>query len=136
MRLRNDDQLHSVEDTFLGPPGYSLPFRVRYKSYGAGFVIFIAILALEREAGIGLSLSSVAWCLLLTVAITTGIMQVVTHERPLRALVVIFWQELNGPRPPAMTRYWLDARRVRLEHHLRCRHRGSGLFLHAPGGEP
>lgn len=123
MRLRNDDQLHSVEDTFLGPPGYSLPFRVRYRSYGVGFAVFIAILALEREAGIGLSFGSIAWCLLLTVAITTGIMQVVTHDRPLRALVVTFWQELNGPRPPAMIRYRLDARRVRLERRAR---RGPG----------
>lgn len=85
--------------------------------------MFIAILALEREVGISFGFGSIAWCLLLTVAVTTGIMQVVTHERPLRALVVTFWQELNGPRPPERIRYRLDTRRVRLE---RGRRRSRG----------
>jgi hypothetical protein len=57
---------------------------------------------------------------LFTVAITTGVMQVVSHDRPLRALIMTFWQELNGPRPPAIIRYRLDTRRVRLGRGPRC----------------
>jgi hypothetical protein len=133
MRLGHDDSLHSVDDLFLGPPSWSLPFRVRYRAYGVGFVVFVALLSLERAGGIGFSFASLAWGLLLTVAITTGLMQVVTHERPLRSVASTFWSELTGPRPPGAERCRLEPSRVRLEpsstrRFCRLRRRGRGAL--------
>jgi hypothetical protein len=115
MRLGHDDSLHSVDDVFLGPPGWSLPFRVRYRAWGVGFAVFVVLLSLERAGGIGFGFASLAWGLLLTVAITTGLMQLVTHDRPLRAIVITFWQEVTGPRPPALVRQYLRPRHIRVE---------------------
>jgi hypothetical protein len=141
VHLRHDDQLHSVDNYFLGPPGWSLPWKVRYSAYVVGFVVFVAALGLEREAGIGFSFGSFAWGLLLTVAVTTGLMRVVTHDRPLRAIVGILWSELTGPRPPATARHHLEPARIRLEHpHRRFsggrRYPSTSARLWAPADEP
>jgi hypothetical protein len=140
MRLGHDDSLHSVDDVFLGPPSWSFPFRVRYRAYGVGFTVFVAMLSLERAGGIGFSFGSLAWGLLFTVAITTGLMQLVTHDRPLRSVVATFWSELTGPRPPKAERCRLEPSRVRLEpfaarRFCRQRQRGSGAFG-KPGRSP
>jgi hypothetical protein len=140
MRLGHDDSLHSVDDVFLGPPSWSFPFRVRYRAYGVGFVVFIALLSLERAGGVGFSFGSLAWGLLLTVAITSGLMQLVTHDRPLRSVAATFWSELTGPRPPSAERCRLEPSRVRLEpsstpRFCGRRRRGRGAFRKS-GAEP
>lgn len=115
MRLRNDDQLHSVSDVFLGPPGWSLPWQARYRAYGVGFVLFLGALAFEQVVGLGVSLTAACYALLFTVGATTGLMRVVTFDRPLRSLVVTFWAELTAPRPPATVRQHLEPGRIRIE---------------------
>ena len=46
--IENDDMLHRVDRHYLGPTGFTLPFRVRYGAVGIGFVIPVAIFIIAR----------------------------------------------------------------------------------------
>ncbi|MEJ3655712.1 hypothetical protein WEH80_22335 [Actinomycetes bacterium KLBMP 9759] len=58
----------------------------------------ILIMFIQRRVGIGLDFFSVAWALLLTVAITRFIGSRIDYERPLGQVLELFRHEITGPR--------------------------------------
>ncbi|UNZ22298.1 hypothetical protein [Streptomyces sp. 891-h] len=103
MDMHTDDEIYSVDDTFLGPPGQTLPWAVRYRAYGIGSAIFALILGLELWLGI-LGPWNAVYGLLVTIGLTMWIMGRITHEYTLRALATTFWHEVSAPRPRTPTR--------------------------------
>lgn len=99
MRLPLDTEVYEVDNWWLGPPGRTLIWgAVRYSAYGVGFGVFLLVRAVFPDLGLdGL------WVYLLdlavTVAVTTAVMRVVSHQRPLEAVVATFAHEVTAPRP-------------------------------------
>lgn len=98
MRIRTDDEVYRVDSVWLGPPKATLPWRTRYVSWGVGMVIFLLVLGVERQVGIGFSFFSTAWGLLITIALTRLIGSRISHERPLTAVAAMWLRELTTPR--------------------------------------
>lgn len=98
MLVRTDDEIYRVDSVWLGPPRATFPWRARYVSYGVGLVVMIMIMFVQRRVGIGLDFFSVAWALVLTVAITRFLGQRIDYERPLGQVVTLFRHEVTGPR--------------------------------------
>jgi hypothetical protein len=96
--VRTDDEVYRVDSVWLGPPRATFPWRARYVSYGLGLLVMILIMFLQRRVGIGLDFFSVAWALLITVAVTRFIGQRINYERPLGQVVGLFRHEVSGPR--------------------------------------
>ncbi|GAA2100445.1 hypothetical protein GCM10009801_72970 [Streptomyces albiaxialis] len=97
MQMHTDDEIYAVDDTFLGPPGQTFPFAVRYRAYGIGAAIFAVILALEIWLEI-IGPWNAVYGLLVTVGLTMWIMDRVTHETGIRPLLTVFWHEVSAPR--------------------------------------
>ncbi|HLU58751.1 MAG TPA: hypothetical protein VKZ81_25095 [Pseudonocardia sp.] len=98
MLVRTDDEIYRVDSVWLGPPRATFPWRARYVSYGLGLLVMILIMFVQRRVGIGLDFFSVAWALVLTVAITRFIGQRIDYERPLGQVLGLFRHEITGPR--------------------------------------
>lgn len=98
MRIRTDDEVYRVDAVWLGPPKATFPWRARYVSWGIGLVVFFLTLTVERRIGIGFGFFSVAWALVITIAITRLIGSRINHERPLGAVVAMWLRELTAPR--------------------------------------
>ena len=54
MRVRTDDEVYRVDAVWLGPPKATFPWRARYVAWGVGIVVFLVVLTIERQMGIGL----------------------------------------------------------------------------------
>ncbi|MGH3672662.1 MAG: hypothetical protein ACRDSH_18855 [Pseudonocardiaceae bacterium] len=98
MQIRTDDDVYRVDAVWLGPPKATFPWRVRYVAWGVGIVMFLVVLGVERQLGIGFSLFSTAWGLLITILLTRLIGSRISHERPLTAVALIWARELTAPR--------------------------------------
>lgn len=98
VRIRTDDEVYRVDSVWLGPPKATLPWRTRYVSWGVGMVVFLLVLGVERQLGIGFGFFSTAWGLLITVLLTRLIGSRITHERPLTAVGAMWLRELTTPR--------------------------------------
>lgn len=98
MLVRTDDEVYRVDAVWLGPPRATFPWRARYVSYGLGLMVMILIMFVQRRVGIGLDFFSVAWALVLTVAVTRLLGKRIDYERPLGQVVEQFWHEVLGPR--------------------------------------
>jgi hypothetical protein len=96
--VRTDDEIYRVDSVWLGPPRATFPWRARYVSYGLGLLVMILIMFVQRRVGIGLDFFSVAWALVLTVAITRFVGQRIDYERPLGQVLALFRHEVTGPR--------------------------------------
>jgi hypothetical protein len=96
--VRTDDEIYRVDSVWLGPPRATFPWRARYVSYGLGLLVMIFIMFVQRRVGIGLDFFSVAWALVLTVAITRFLGQRIDHERPLGQVLGLFRHEITAPR--------------------------------------
>jgi hypothetical protein len=96
--VRTDDEIYRVDSVWLGPPRATFPWRARYVAYGLGLLVMIFIMFVQRRVGIGLDFFSVAWALVLTVAITRFLGQRIDYERPLGQVVALFRHEITGPR--------------------------------------
>lgn len=96
--VRTDDEVYRVDSVWLGPPRATFPWRARYVSYGLGLLVMVAITFLQRRLGIDLDFFSVAWALLLTVAVTRFLGQRIDYERPLGQVFALFRHEVAGPR--------------------------------------
>ncbi|MEU3356114.1 hypothetical protein [Streptomyces sp. NPDC037389] len=97
MRMHTDDEVYAVDDYFLGPPRQTLPWRVRYRAYGIGILIYAVILLLEIWTGL-ISPWNAVYGLLITIWSTMKIMDRVDHEHTARAVAVTFWHEVSAPR--------------------------------------
>ncbi|MGH4023808.1 MAG: hypothetical protein ACRDRV_04400 [Pseudonocardiaceae bacterium] len=98
MRIRTDDEVYRVDSVWLGPPKATFPWRTRYVSWGVGMVVFLLVLGVERQLGIGFGFFSTAWGLLITILITRLIGSRISHERPLTAVAAMVTRELITPR--------------------------------------
>jgi hypothetical protein len=58
----------------------------------------ILVMFLQRRVGIGLDFFSIAWALILTIAITRLLGKRIDYERPLGQVVELFRHEVRGPR--------------------------------------
>jgi hypothetical protein len=67
-------------------------------AWGVGTVMFLVVLGIERQLGIGFSFFSTGWGLLITIALTRLIGSRISHERPLSAVAVMWLRELTAPR--------------------------------------
>lgn len=99
MLVRTDDEVYRVDSVWLGPPRATFPWRARYVAYGVGLLVMIMVMFVQRRLGIGLDFLSVAWALVLTIAITRLICSRIDYERPLSQVIAMFWYEVTGPRP-------------------------------------
>ncbi|GAA2686918.1 hypothetical protein [Streptomyces lunalinharesii] len=97
MRMTTDDEVYAVDDVFLGPPRGSLPFRVRYRAYAIGAALYILILALEIWTGV-IGAWNAVYGLLVTIGLTTAVMEHISHERTVKAAAATFLHEVAAPR--------------------------------------
>ncbi len=98
MRIRTDDDVYRVDAVWLGPPRATFPWRARYVSWGMGTVLFLVVLGVERQLGIGFGLFSTGWGLVITILLTKLIGSRISHERPLTAVALMWTRELTTPR--------------------------------------
>lgn len=115
MRIRTDDEVYRVDAVWLGPPKATFPWRARYVAWGVGLLVFLLVLAAERQLGFGFGFFSTAWGLLITVLLTRVICSRISHERPLTAVATMWGRELTAPRETTRgTRGAASAARVRV----------------------
>jgi hypothetical protein len=98
MRIRTDDEIYRIDQVWLGPPRATFPWRATYASYLTGFLIFIAVLFVQRRIGISFDILPTAWALVITVALTRLIARKVNYEKGVVHLFEHFWYEVTGPR--------------------------------------
>ncbi|WP_236795959.1 hypothetical protein [Amycolatopsis sp. GM8] len=98
MRIRTDDDVYRVDAVWLGPPKATFPWRARYVSWGVGIAVFLVVLTVERQIGVGFGFFSTAWAFILTILITRLITSKISHERPLGAVFTMWLRELHTPR--------------------------------------
>ena len=98
MRIRSDDDVYRVDAVWLGPPRATFPWRARYVAWGVGTVMFLVVLGVERQLGIGFGFFSTGWGLLITILLTRLIGSRISHERPLTAVALMWLRELTTPR--------------------------------------
>ncbi|MGH3865047.1 MAG: hypothetical protein ACRDQ4_02725 [Pseudonocardiaceae bacterium] len=98
MRIRTDDDVYRVDAVWLGPPKATFPWRARYVAWGVGMALFLVVLGVERQLGIGFGFFSTGWGLLITILLTRLIGSRISHERPLSAVAVMWVRELTAPR--------------------------------------
>lgn len=97
MRIRTDDEVYRVDAVWLGPPKATFPWRARYVAWGVGSVVFLLVLTVFRQLGIGL-FWSIAWGLVVTIGLTMLICSRISPERPLGAVLAMWVRELTSPR--------------------------------------
>ena len=97
MRIRTDDEVYRVDAVWLGPPKATFPWRARYVAWGVGTVIFLIVLTILRNIGIGL-FWSFAWGMVGTIGLTMLITSRISHERPLLAVLAMWVREVTAPR--------------------------------------
>ncbi|NIJ13892.1 hypothetical protein FHU38_004236 [Saccharomonospora amisosensis] len=98
MRIRTDDEVYRVDAVWLGPPKATFPWRARYVAWGVGIPLFLVVLGVERQIGIGFGFFSTAWAFVITIALTRVITAKISHERPLSAVLNMWLRELRTPR--------------------------------------
>lgn len=98
MRIRTDDEVYRVDAVWLGPPKATFPWRARYVAWGVGIPMFLVVLGIERQLGVGFGFFSTAWAFVATIALTRLITAKISHERPLSAVFTMAARELYAPR--------------------------------------
>ncbi len=87
-----------MDAVWLGPPKATFPWRARYVAWGVGIPVFLLVLTVERQLGLGFSFFSTAWAFVGTILITRLITAKISHERPLGAVLAMWVRELHAPR--------------------------------------
>ncbi len=98
MRIRTDDEVYRVDAVWLGPPKATFPWRARYVAWGIGLVLFFVVLTVERQLGFEFGFFTTAWAFVITILLTRLITAKITHERPLSAVLSMWFRELTAPR--------------------------------------
>ncbi|NKT14090.1 hypothetical protein GS979_06425 [Rhodococcus hoagii] len=99
--IDNDDMLHRVDRHYLGPTGFTLPFRIRYAALGLGALLLVTVFVVARGVvHVPLGFKSIVVMVIVTVAITVRVTKVVNADRPIRSVFKAAWNDLNAPRPP------------------------------------
>jgi hypothetical protein len=104
MHVEPDDELYRVEAVYLGPQGLLL-WRARYSAYA----LFLAIALLAGMVEGLLGITRLVGIVALPIALAVGVLSArligkkVSYERPLTAVVVLFWADLAAPRRQSLT---------------------------------
>ncbi|WP_052056718.1 hypothetical protein [Rhodococcoides fascians] len=99
--IDNDDMLHRVDRTYLGPTGFTFPVRLRYAAIGLGGSILVTVFVIARGiVHVPLGFKSLVVILALTVVATARITKYVNADRPVRSIFRAAWNDLVAPRPP------------------------------------
>ena len=99
--IDNDDLLHRVDRHYLGPTGFTFPFRLRYAAVGLGVAIFVTVFVLARAiVHVPLGFKSIVVMGAIAVILTGRLTKVVNADRPIRSVFKAAWNDLNAPRPP------------------------------------
>jgi hypothetical protein len=98
VRLHVDDDIYRVDGVWLGPPQKTLPWRARYLAYGVGLLVFLLLQVIERRVGLGVTFWSLAYSLLVTIALTRLALSVVDHDRTVWSVITAFAHEVGAPR--------------------------------------
>ncbi|MBA2323983.1 MAG: hypothetical protein H0V92_08245 [Pseudonocardiales bacterium] len=98
MRVRTDDEIYRIDAVWLGPPRATFPWRATYASYLLGFLIFIAVLFVQRRLGVAFNIFPTAWALVITIFLTRVVSRKVNYEKGVVQLFEHFWYEVTGPR--------------------------------------
>src|SRR3954452_25115883 len=85
MRLETDDDVYAVDNVYLGPPGYTFPWKARYFAYGLWFALVVVGLIVER-ATVGLGVWPIVYLVLGAVLVTRVVGRRVSHDVPVRAI--------------------------------------------------
>jgi hypothetical protein len=126
VQVRTDDEVYRVDAVWLGPPKATFPWRARYVAWGVGILVFFIVFGTQRAIGFGFGFFTIAWGLVITVALTRFICSRISHERPLTAVLAMWGRELTAPREAGSgTGGAASATRVRV-HATRPRPRRSG----------
>ncbi|MFC7344911.1 hypothetical protein [Saccharopolyspora griseoalba] len=122
MRVATDDEVYRVDAVWLGPDEVTLPFRARYVAWGVGLVVWLVSFSVVRAAGVDVGVFSIAWTIVAAVAITRVSMQLISHERPLSAMLMTLKAEVTAPtRVPAGFSWQPDVSRLRVRPTLPAR---------------
>lgn len=105
MRVEPDDEIYRVDQVFLGPERFRLPWRWTYRQYGIAVVSFLVIQAVQRQLGIDLGVWPVAFGALITVWITVGAQRTLNWDRGVRVAASELRLELLGPREDTRIRH-------------------------------
>jgi hypothetical protein len=116
LRVRTDDEIYRIDAVWLGPPRATFPWRATYASYLLGFLIFIAVLFVQRRLGIAFNIFPTAWALVITVFLVRVVSRKVNYEKGVVQLFEHFWYEVTGPRERTGRR-----RTVMRSNHVRVR---------------
>ena len=103
MRLRTDDEVYRVDAVWLGPEGATMPWRARYVAWFVGGLMFLLIMGVQRQVGIGFGFFSTGWAVVAAIVLTRLICSRITYERPLTSVLWMWRQELLAPRRPPPT---------------------------------
>ncbi|WP_051342452.1 hypothetical protein [Pseudonocardia spinosispora] len=98
MRVRSDDDLYSLQNRYLGPPGRTIPFQARYVAYVTWAAYVVPFLIVRQQLGIAGSTGTM-FVLVGTTIATVYTMRLVSTERPVSAVVRMVWLNITAPRP-------------------------------------
>jgi hypothetical protein len=98
-RLRPDDEIYRADRSWLGPTGYTLPFRIPYRAIPVAVAVFLPLLPLLRLIGAGGLLMYLA-DLVLSCLAAAVVVRFTSTERPVSAMAAILAHEISAPRPP------------------------------------
>lgn len=100
MRLLTDDSLRDTDSYWLGPDGYTWPFRATYAQWVVALLVAGPIFLLERALGIHPIETFVVILLIVVVAASKAIVRCSSFDEPARLLPVMLWHEVGAPREP------------------------------------
>jgi hypothetical protein len=98
MRLPDDEEIHDVDGTYLGPEGKFIG-RLRYRALVLGPVVFVMGLLVVAQT-VGYSLLSVGALCILAPWATGRVIDHTSGERSFGVLVNTFIHEVDGRREP------------------------------------
>lgn len=99
--IDNDDLLYRVDQHYLGPTGFTLPFRIRYSALGLGAALMVIVFVIARGVvHIPLGFNSLIVMIGIVFVLTSKVTKVVNADRPVRSVIRAAWNDLNAPRPP------------------------------------
>src|SRR5699024_11447036 len=67
LQVRTDDEVYRVDAVWLGPPKATFPWRARYVAWGVGIPVFLVVLTIERQFGLGFGFFTTAWAFVATI---------------------------------------------------------------------
>lgn len=99
MRSRSDDELYSLQNRYLGPPGRTFIFQARYAAYGIWAGCFFVLLVVKQQLGLFSGFLGYVVVAVFATLATQMVMKVITPERPAGQVLRMFGAELSAPRP-------------------------------------